>query len=276
MESCEQCGAPMPVEASFCESCGHVAGFAGFGPSQGPKQPVHLEPDPAWQEPPDQGLPVDPAAPPADTPYQAPGDAFAQAPIAGPDIYRAPGEAFPQPPAARQQHLGQLGSPYAYPSPETLVTARTAARDRLRRTVISYSSAIGAAGLLIVISTFLAWISFFNFFSVSGWSTMVHPLGANTSNFLFVSEEGVLFFTGFWSLLLGSAVIGGAVMLYLSKDVGAKISLAAGALGGVLMLTNIITLATNGGKAGVGVWLFDFLGLATVILSETAIRKIRW
>jgi hypothetical protein len=146
-----------------------------------------------------------------------------------------------------------LGSPYAYPSPETLVTARTAARDRLRRTVISYSSAIGAAGLLIVISTFLAWISFFNFFSVSGWSTMVHPLGANTSNFLFVSEEGVLFFTGFWSLLLGSAVIGGAVML-----------------------TNIITLATNGGKAGIGVWLFDFLGLATVILSETAIRKIRW
>lgn len=84
---------------------------------------------------------------------------------------------------------------------------------------------LGIFGLVIIVSTFLQWVSATGgYFIISsnptGWDFMVHGGSTGFGNFAYISAGGVLYFSGFWSLVLGLAVINGAVLLFMRIGLG--------------------------------------------------------
>lgn len=250
---CQHCGALVPEGTTFCDDCSDR--FAQLG------------------QPPPQGLPQQ--QPPAPPDYPAQGGSGTQPATGQPaggvaqteQPYSAPGDAFANPQIAQyltQESHGQY--------PATVRPSRTVmpARQRREALAVAYPLSLGVSGLLILVSTFLSWISV-GFFGWSGWAAMIHG-GELGGNFLFVSGEGILFFTGFWALLIGCAVMGGAAMLLIQMPLGGRIAQIAGGVGAVLMLINIITLVTHQGSTGVGVWLFLLFSIAAAILGELSIK----
>jgi len=203
-----------------------------------------------------------PQAMDATQPY-SPGDAFQQGviPSGPPAQYVSPSDAFGQP-------LG-AGRTYAVPMTQT---KKMSQKDEQR--VMWYSAATAGLGLLIIVSTFLPWLSFMGLHVGSGWNAMLH--GSSSNGFsLFIHGEGVIFFTGFWSILIGIAVITGAVLLYTRNTVGSWVAEIAGGLGVLFSVLSILTVVTHSLSAGVGLWLFGLLSLATAIVSVRTIKAFR-
>jgi hypothetical protein len=168
--------------------------------------------------------------------------------------YRAPGEAFMQPPPPLSvQTAGK-------PKPQLASDTK----------VISLSIATGACGLLVIIATFLPWLTYPGVKGATGWSTMVQGMHGGFS--LVLRAPGVMFFTGFWSLLLGSAIVTGGVLLLLGSAYGARVVQVAGLISVVLVLFSIITASTNGLTVGIGLWMFNFLALAASVLAQLTFR----
>lgn len=168
----------------------------------------------------------------------APGDAFQQGVIASgpPAQYVSPSDAFGQP--------AGVGRRYAAP-----VTLTKALSDHDSQMVTWYSAITAGLGVLIIISTFLPWLSFMGMRLGSGWNTMMH--GSSSNGFsLLIHAEGVIFFTGFWSILIGLAVITGAVLLYMRNTVGSWVAEIAGAAGVLFSLLSILTVLTHSLSAG--------------------------
>ncbi len=132
--------------------------------------------------------------------YFAPGDAFQQGVItSGPPVqFASPSDAFSQPYGAAQTHRPPLAQ------------TRTMSRQDETR-IMWFSSGIAALGLLIVITTFLPWLNFMGLQLGSGWNAMLHGSSSGGGFSLFVHGDGVIFFTGFWSIAVGLAVITGGV-----------------------------------------------------------------
>jgi hypothetical protein len=190
-------------------------------------------------------------APGGEHPYSAPGDVFQAPPIAGyverqsgglqPPVTHAPGASTAKVPAERARSIG--------------------------------SAVTGVCGLVVLLSTFLRWM-WWLFGGLSGWQIMAHP-GQVGGNFLWVSGSGVLFFTGFWSILVGLCVITGAVIFFRRVQEGARLVQVAGAVGAILALINIITLQTHQGSSGIGVWLFLVFSAFAAIAGELTWRYTR-
>ena len=83
-----------------------------------------------------------------------------------------------------------------------------------------YSLVTLACGLAVILSTFLPWASMLGF-NVSGWRMMSNVAGSDNGNFLFAHGDGMLVFTGFWSLLVGVAIAVGITVLLSGRRAGA-------------------------------------------------------
>lgn len=188
--------------------------------------------------------------------YFAPGDAFQQGVIAPVQ----PGYASAQLPAQGQ-------SPYR---PATV--KRQMRGDEAR--ILWFSIATGGLGLLVFIGTFLPWISFLGFHGGSGWDAMLHgSFGGGFS--LLIRGEGVIFFTGFWSLAVGVAVMVGGVLLFTRRTLGGWIARIAGGIGAACSMLTMATLFMNGLSAGVGLWLFFVFSVGGVIAGSLTMRGFR-
>lgn len=133
------------------------------------------------------------------------------------------------------------------------------------------SSLAGAFGFVVLISTFMPWISIMGF-SANGWSAMTQT-GAN---FLFVTGEGTLYFTGFWSLLVGAAAMVGAILLFQRKLISVKIIQIAGLVGGVAALFSIISTYTKPGlSAAYGIWVFILFSVLVVAAGHLGAQLTR-
>lgn len=197
-------------------------------------------------------------------PYFAPGDAFAAPPG---------GAAWPPPAIADYQ---KQQSQWAYPYPRVALTGQaTHSRASGSRNSLAAISISGGCGLMVAVSTFLPWISFGGLFNASGWSWMVNPSQLGSGNFLWYSAPGFLFFTGFFSLLLGLAVIAGAALfLFSGMFFGARTAQVAGGLGALVALINLITLYTHVGGSGIGLWVFLVFSIGAAIAGELCIKSI--
>ena len=203
---------------------------------------------------------------PAEPQHFAPGDAFQQGVIAPPAPFVAPGDAFGQ-----QQYGQPLGAVQPVRPPRTYTVALSKKDEKL---VIWYSSAIGALGLLIIITTFLPWLTVMGFNLGSGWNAMLH--GSSSGGFsIFIHGEGVLFFTGFWSIFIGLTIIVGAVMLYMRYTAGVWVARIAGFFGVLFSVLTTMTVSFNGMTAGIGLWLFNVFSLAAVIVAVLSIKAFR-
>lgn len=195
---------------------------------------------------------------PPDEPYQQPpGETGYQ----GEQQYFSPGDAY--------QQIPQYGHQPSYQREAAPVSKFEVTKDT---TTMAFSIATGVSGLVVFFSTFLPWIKFW-IFSSTGWYVVLHAGESGNGNFLYVSGEGALFFTGFWSLLIGLAVIAGGVMLLLEYPVGGRIAQLSGALGALLCLISMITMYTHNGSAGIGLWLFLLFSIASGIVGELAIKS---
>ncbi len=288
MQPCHQCGAQLPEGTSSCPYCGafqspafeqqplpNPYGQPPFGQDpffpQTPQSPQESQ-APQTQQPPQApqmpqmpyypgaeafgSYPQMPAYPqPYPQPYYYPGGGYGGAPGYYPPSqpFAAPGcpPYYPQSPYPYQQYQADY---YGRP-------------QRSKQSRIIYSLSLGGAGLIILISVFLPWITFGGLASVSGWNTLVHP---SAGNFIYEYGSGVLFFTGFWALLVGVAAIIGAIMFFANVGAGARIAQVAGVLGTILMLVNAIMLLTHHGTVGAGVWVFLALAVGLGIGGQLA------
>jgi len=107
----------------------------------------------------------------------------------------------------------------------------------------------------------------------SGWQMMLH---GNSGGFaIIITGEGVVFFTGIWSMLVGLAVITGAVMLFMRMTLGGWVARIAGLVGMGTSLVSIVTLLTHGLGAAIGLWLFNLFSLAAIIVGSLTMRTFR-
>ena len=131
----------------------------------------------------------------------------------------------------------------------------------------------GASGIVMIISTFLEWISRS---SVSGWSMMSSGGFGTTHNFLFSTGASKIIFTGFWSLLLGIIVAAGAVTLVTGWGGANGLVLAGGILGLGISVVSIIMIYTVKPIAlapGVGLWLFSVFSLIAAVAGGVGVSQ---
>jgi hypothetical protein len=207
--------------------------------------------------------PPQPEAPPQ---HFAPGDAFQQGVIAPPAPFVAPGDAFGQ-----QQYGQPLGAVQPAKPPRTYTVAMSK-QDEKR--VLWYSTALVSLGSLTVITTFLPWLTVMGFNLGSGWNAMLHRSSSGGFS-VYIHGEGVMFFTGFWSIIVGLAIIVGAVMLYRGYTAGVWVARIAGGFGVLFSVLTTMTVSFNGMTAGIGLWLFNIFSLAAMIVAVLSIRAFR-
>jgi hypothetical protein len=123
----------------------------------------------------------------------------------------------------------------------------------------------GAAGVLVIISTFFSWISGSG---VTGWSMMFRSGFGTSQNFLFSTGGSRIVFSGFWSLLFGVLIVAGAVTLITGWGGANGLVLTAGILGliiSVLSIVMIYTLKLQSLTPGAGLWMFAVFSLIAAV-----------
>lgn len=123
----------------------------------------------------------------------------------------------------------------------------------------------GASGIVMIISTFLAWISGSG---VTGWSMMFSSGFGTAHNFLFSTGASKIVFTGFWSLLFGILVVAGAVTLVTGWGGANGLVLTGGMLGFAISVVSIIMIYSVKLIAlapGPGLWLFAVFSLIAAV-----------
>ena len=145
---------------------------------------------------------------------------------------------------------------------------------------------MGFCGLLVFISTFMAWVSGSvvgqSVTSSSGWEGVIHP--GPSANFLFAWSDGIFMFSGFWSMILGLALVGCAVLLFIDRPIGGILSIVVGAVGFFIAMVDIVMVYTRVSSMlseygnisvhpGTGLWvllLFSIGAAVTGILNYTS------
>ena len=115
-------------------------------------------------------------------------------------------------------------------------------------------------GVLVLISTFLPWVTAGSAGGVSGWYGMIHP--GESAIFLFAWGDGAFFFSGFWSLILGIGLIVCSFLMFLEWDKSRVLCISLGAGGLLVALVDIVMVyAKIRGMlgypvhAGAGLWI---------------------
>jgi len=134
----------------------------------------------------------------------------------------------------------------------------------------------GASGIVMIISTFLVWISGSG---MSGWRMMSSSGFGTTRNFLFSVGASRIIFTGFWSLLLGILVVAGAVTLVTGWGGANGLVLTAGILGlafSVVSIVMIYTIKPIALAPGAGLWLFAVFSLIAAVAGGVGESQARY
>jgi hypothetical protein len=134
----------------------------------------------------------------------------------------------------------------------------------------------GASGVVMIISTFLGWISGSG---MTGWSMMFTSGFGTTQNFLFSVGASKIVFTGFWSLLFGILVVAGAVTLVTGWGGADGLVLTAGILGlgiSVVSIVMIYTVKPIALAPGVGLWLFAVFSLIAAVAGGVGESQARY
>jgi len=131
------------------------------------------------------------------------------------------------------------------------------------------------AGAVVIGSTFFSWIWGTGVFSSSAWNGLVHTTG---SNFLYTSGEGVIFFSGFWSLLVGVLLVVAGIIAFFRVRIGGAFALVFGMIGTGIAAVNIVMCFTKMSPLettypGVGLWVFAGLSLAGLVLGIVGVSS---
>lgn len=191
-----------------------------------------------------------------------------------------PGDVFPgQPPVTPPEQVSQYLDQHSTGVRYGAQTGQLAAVSRSdnARVVLGLTLAAMTSGLIVILSTFLTWVSSSGFeFVVSanptGWSFLTKG-GSVGGNFAWIRAEGILYFSGLWSILAGLGIIAGAVMLLLGYKQGGRVAGIAGIVGvGTAALNLAMTFKLQNG-IGIGIWLFLLFSIVAVVCGEFATRK---
>ena len=126
----------------------------------------------------------------------------------------------------------------------------------------------GAAGVVVIISTFFSWISGTG---ITGWSMMSKAGFGTSQNFLFSTGGSRIVFTGFWSLLFGVLIVAGAVTLITGWGGANGLVLTAGILGLIISVLSIVMIYTytvglqHPLTPGAGLWMFAVFSLIAAV-----------
>jgi hypothetical protein len=178
--------------------------------------------------------------------YQQP--AYGQGPYAA----QAPGQPFPPAPP------GMAGYPQPYAGPVTKAGGSVVAGIL---TVV--------AGGVIVGSTFLAWLTVLGM-SASGWDIMRQGVSGTGGNglSLVVTGNGSVFFTGFFTLLLGALILASGLMMFFRRRPGGIIAFIFAVPAAGFAAVDIVMVYTkmSGVSPGPGLWMFAAGSLAAIVL----------
>lgn len=190
----------------------------------------------------------------------------------------APGDAYagqqPVYPPPVSQYLGQQSSGPQYVG-QSMPLPPVAASRRAQNASMAAGLSWGtlALGVLVLGTTFLPWISTGIAYLTrpSGW-TLLTKGGEIGGNFIWLKVPGLLYFSGLWSILVGLAIIAGAVMLLKGLPQGRLVA-GIGAVVGVGTATvNIVMTYSYQAGVGIGAWLFAILSVLAVVGAEFAYR----
>jgi hypothetical protein len=224
--------------------------------SQQPAPPVAQPQGGVYYTPQGAVQPQQPYQPAGQYPQQTTQMPAQQPPVAG--AYGQPAYGQPYAPAAPGQYPPAPypmapGQPYPYP------------QAKGRGGPILGLLGLIAAGV-VVGSTFLPWLSAMGF-TTTGWSIMRGASSLGGSSFtLWETGNGAIFFSGFFSLLLGAMVLFAAIITFFRRRVGGVIAFIFALLATGVAAVNIAMVLTkmNGVSVGYGLWMF--LGGAALAL----------
>lgn len=270
---CPRCGRALGEEKwQACPGCGaDLRGAAGGTTLAMP--PVPPDPGPR-QASPTGGVPRQGYRPPRDPrradatavlgqePHPTPGGGYYGAQYYDP---ATAGTGFPRPyPGSGAVSYGSGYPAYGAANPET------ARRGSLPLGILAVL--LGAA---MAVSTFLSWVSFSSIgLNLTGWDAIDSGVGTSGgAGFeVLVTDQGIVFFTGFFSLLLGALILlCGIVMLVRRRGAGIAsllLSMTAASLAAVN-----IAMAYAGMQAapGAGLWMFAGTSAASVVVAIAAV-----
>ena len=143
-------------------------------------------------------------------------------------------------------------------------------------------------GLLVIASTFLAWTTgspVVGANSSSGWNIMrastsaaLQEGGGGGFN-LALTGEGTIFFTGFWSMLLGALILLGGVTILFRRRAGGVLTLLFGVGASMLAAVNVAMVFTKMSSPyasiypGPGLWVFLAFSLLALALGITGLAR---
>lgn len=253
MRFCPQCGQENREDARFCVRCGTALQAAQWGAEAVP--PSTGMPSPAGAEPP-------PPPPGRAVPSGAPVPTYAPGRPAAPTL---PGTPTLPPGAAPTPTRG-----VAYP-------AQAPSGVRKRKAVFWLGACVLVlSGLLVLVSSFLPWISGpFHFGSMSGMDLVTNER-FRMDNLFFDYGDGYPFFSGLVTLILGGLLTFLAFVLLASRRkwaAGLALPFCVISLG--IAVTNLSSILRGPGgmgmiSAGSGIYVlivFSLLGLMGAVIS---------
>lgn len=277
--NCPYCGKETDANSPFCVKCGSPMPQAGKAAQEPPAAAPQMPPPGAGQQvvqPPADATRAMPAPPPApgQPPYQpqasqppqqyAPQSPYPQQTVQipappAPGAYPQPGYGqgpyAPPPPGGYPQGQYQQIPPYAQPY----------AAGRRGSTLLGLLALV--AGGAVVGSTFLPWLTVMGL-SVSGLRIMTGGSGLGGSGLSIVlTGGGTVFFTAFFSLVLGSLIMIGGILMLFRRRIGGALAfiLAIVAAGMASVNVAMVYAKMTGSHPGVGLWVFGGAAIAALI-----------
>jgi len=172
----------------------------------------------------------------------------------------------PAPPGAYPPQGPYAPGPQQQPYPQAFAQAPA----RRGSTVLGLITLI--AGGAVLASTFLAWltagVSGFGSSSISGLQTMTGGLtgSGNTINFV-LTGSGIIFFTAFFSLLLGTLIMVAGIIALFRHRIGGALAFVFALVAAGMAAVNIAMLYAKipGAAPGIGLWLFAGTALLALV-----------
>jgi hypothetical protein len=241
---CSNCGRELGEGAwKVCPGCGADPSAAPAGQPTVNMPAVPQQPGAYPGYPPQAGTPYRQYP---QTPYPQPGQPYRQPTQAYPQGYAAPG--------AQQGYAAGYAPAAGKPGGSVLLGILTM-----------------LLGAVVVGSTFLQWVTtpMGAGVNITGWFVMQGGFEVFGGGFnVVLSQQGTIFFTGFFSLLLGALVLLGGIVTLIRRRPGGVLTLLFALAASVLSAVNItmVFAKMEGSSPGVGLYLFAGASLAALVL----------
>lgn len=133
-------------------------------------------------------------------------------------------------------------------------------------------------GAAVAGSTFLQWVASPQGIgagvSITGWFVMRVGFQAGGGFSVLITEQGTIFFTGFFSLLLGALVVTGGILTMVRRRPGGILTLIfALAASAVAAIDITMVFAKMESSPGVGLWLFAGASVVALTLGIVSLSS---